>query len=137
MNPIFHLLFQTTRLISNELNGALKEHGLYSSQWTVLFCIHSRGAMPMADMCRYLNVEAPTITRTVGRLEELGWVTVFQGKDRREKIVHLSEKAKEQFPQIEQSIIQFESRFLAQLTEIEKQEVMDLLEKLGKVVNDD
>lgn len=132
MNPIFHLLFQSTRMISSELNDTLKKYDLYSSQWTVLFCIHSNGPISLAEMCRYLNVEAPTITRTVGRLEQLGWVTVCQGQDRREKIVSLSEKANEQFPEIEQSVIDFEDSLLARMSHTDQQELAILLRKLGK-----
>ncbi len=37
MNPIFHALFQKNRYLTNCLNEVLKQHHLYSSQWT--FCI--------------------------------------------------------------------------------------------------
>lgn len=40
MNPLFHIFFQQNRYLVNQLNDVLKQHGLFSSQWTVLFyCI--------------------------------------------------------------------------------------------------
>jgi len=126
------MLFQKTRLLSNELNDTLKAHNLYSSQWTVLYCVHMHGSMTMKEMTKYLNVEAPTVTRTVSRLEELGWLTVQPGKDRREKIVRLCVKAEKKLPEIEKTIVQFEAEFLEQLTEDEQGQFMILLRKLEK-----
>lgn len=119
-------------MLSSDLNDTLKKYDLYSSQWTVLFCIHSNGAMSMAEMCKYLNVEAPTITRTVSRLEQLGWITVSQGQDRREKIVNLSQKATDQLPEIEQSVIAFEKKRLANMSAADQKKLLALLQKLGK-----
>ena len=77
-------------------------------------------------------MEAPTITRTVSRLEELGWLKTYEGKDRREKIVRLSEEAVAKFPVIEASIIQFENEFLKGLSSEEQVILMGLLKKLDK-----
>jgi len=88
--------------------------------------------MTMKEMTKYLNVEAPTVTRTVSRLEELGWLTVQPGKDRREKIVRLCVKAEKKLPEIEKTIVQFEAEFLEQLTEDEQGQFMILLRKLEK-----
>ncbi|KAA0965054.1 MarR family transcriptional regulator [Sporosarcina sp. ANT_H38] len=132
MNPLFHEVFQKTRLLSKELNLVLKEYELFASQWTVLYCVHQHEEMILTNIWRYLNVEAPTVTRTVSRLEELGWLTTYEGKDRREKIVRLSEEAVAKFPVIEASIIQFENEFLKDLTSEEQAILMGLLKKLDK-----
>lgn len=128
------MLFQKTRLLSKELNDALKPHNLYSSQWMVIYCVHMYGSMTMKEVSGYLNVEAPTVTRTVSRLEKLGWLTVQPGKDRREKIVCLSVQAEKKLPEIERTIIQFEAGFLEKLTEDEQEQTMNLLSKLERKV---
>ena len=99
MNPIFHALFQQQRVFINRLNEVLKVHDLYSSQWTVLFCLHQNGPMTLTQIWRYLHVEAPTVTRTVARLETLGWVERLIGDDK-EKIVCLTDAAQRRFPAI-------------------------------------
>ncbi|MBO0586275.1 MarR family transcriptional regulator [Sporosarcina sp. E16_8] len=132
MNPLFHEVFQKTRLLSKELNLVLKEYDLFASQWTVLYCVHRHDEMILTNIWRYLNVEAPTVTRTVSRLEELGWLTTYEGKDRREKIVRLSEEAVVKFPVIEASIIQFENEFLKDLSSEEQEILIGLLQKLDK-----
>lgn len=130
MNPIFHELFQLTRSMSKELNNVLKEHDLFNAQWTVLFCIQKHEEMMLKDICTYLNVEAPTITRTVNRLQELGWITITPGEDKREKIVRLSDDAKRKFPSIEKTVINFENQFLQQLSNDEQSVLLTLLQKL-------
>lgn len=130
MNPFIHELLQKSRLISKEVNEVLKEHNLFSAQWSVLYCIHQHKEMTLTEIWKYLNVEAPTITRTVNRLIKLGWLTTVEGKDRREKIVRLSESALSTFPTIESSVIEFEKSFLADITQEEQVLLRALLSKI-------
>ncbi|MEK5037816.1 MarR family winged helix-turn-helix transcriptional regulator [Sporosarcina sp. FSL K6-3457] len=132
MNPLFHDIFQKTRLLSKELNLVLKKYDLFAAQWTVLYCVHLQDDMTLTDICKYLNVEAPTVTRTVNRLETLGWLTTQEGQDRREKIVRLSEEAIVKFPEIKASIIQFENEFLQGLSNDEQALLRELLRKMSK-----
>ena len=130
MNPVTHEIFQKTRLLSKELNHTLKDHHLFASQWTVLYCVYQHGEMTLTEIWRYLNVEAPTVTRTVNRLEELGWLTTGTGMDRREKVVRLSESAVERMDEIYASIKRFEHQALSNLTSEEQDLLMNLLKKI-------
>ncbi|MDW0117112.1 MarR family transcriptional regulator [Sporosarcina thermotolerans] len=131
MNPLIHELFQKSRLLSKELNNALKQYDLYAAQWSVIYCVNGHGEMTLTQIWKYLNVEAPTITRTVNRLEQMGWLETSVGKDRREKIVRLSGKAIDRMAEIEQTIIQFEEISLRNLTKDEEELLGKLLKKLG------
>ncbi|MFB7156286.1 MarR family winged helix-turn-helix transcriptional regulator [Lysinibacillus sp. NPDC056232] len=130
MNPIFHALFQKSRYITNCLNEVLKQHNLYSSQWTILYCLHNHGPMTLTQIWKYLNVEAPSITRAITRLETLGWVLRVDGEDKREKIVTLTSYAEEHLPVITETILAFEAEMVGALTVGEQQQFMILLEKM-------
>lgn len=130
MNPLFHALFQKSRYITNCLNEVLKQHNLYSSQWTILYCLHNHGPMTLTQIWKYLNVEAPSITRAITRLEDLGWVLRIDGEDKREKIVTLSPYAEEHLPVITKTILAFEEEMVGALTVEEQQQFMILLEKM-------
>ncbi|MFE3572788.1 MarR family winged helix-turn-helix transcriptional regulator [Lysinibacillus sp. NPDC059133] len=130
MNPIFHALFQKSRYITNCLNEVLKQHNLYSSQWTILYCLHNHGPMTLTQIWKYLNVEAPSITRAITRLETLGWVLRVDGEDKREKIVTLTSYAEEHLPVITETILAFEAEMVGALTVDEQQQFMILLEKM-------
>ncbi|MFS0689194.1 MarR family transcriptional regulator [Sporosarcina sp. 179-K 8C2 HS] len=131
MNPIIHELFQRSRKLGKELNSALKQHGLFAAQWTVIYCVYQHGEMTLTQIWRYLNVEAPTITRTVNRLEQMGWLATREGKDRREKYVSLTENATVRLSEIKETIIQFEEQSLKSLTEEEKELLMKVLKKIS------
>lgn len=130
MNPLFHIFFQQNRYLVNQLNDVLKQHGLFSSQWTVLFLLHQNGPMTLTAIWKYLDVEAPTVTRTVTRLETLGWVERVHGADKREKMIDLTTKAIEQFPQIEVSVVSFEKKMTDNLSEEEQVLLIHLLKKM-------
>ncbi|WP_342599521.1 MarR family transcriptional regulator [Psychrobacillus sp. FSL H8-0483] len=130
MNPLIHELFQKSRFLSYEVNITLKKHDLYSSQWSVLNCIQIHRKMTLTQIWKYLNVEAPTITRTVNRLADLGWLEITPGKDRREKFVQLSARAIQDFPAIKASVMEFEDRMVSNLSNEEEKLLLELLQKI-------
>ena len=130
MNPLFHTFFQQYRFLINHLNDALKEHGLFSSQWTILYVLKEHGPMTLTAIWKYLDVEAPTVTRTVARLETLGLVKREEGADRREKIVHLTDEGLALMPEVEASVLAFEAAMMANLTEEEVIQLERLLRKM-------
>ncbi|MDN7228972.1 MarR family transcriptional regulator [Planococcus liqunii] len=128
---LFHEIHQKSRLSVKEVNDALKEFHLYSSQWSILFCLEQFGEMTQKEIWQYLNVEAPTVTRTLMRLEHSGWVVRKEGQDKRERLVQLSEFAKKMVPQIEKRIQEVEESLLSSLSEAEQQQLIELLKKIG------
>ncbi len=128
---LLHLYHQKLRMFQNELNITLKQFGLYHSQWTILYTLYQKGKMTQTEIWQYLKVEAPTITRTLVRMEQSGWVERKIGTDKRERIVTLTEKATSTYPEIIQAVKQTEELFLEQLSEQEKLTLQHLLEKLS------
>ncbi|RSL30440.1 MarR family transcriptional regulator [Salibacterium salarium] len=130
-SDLFHLLNQKVRLFSKELNDYLQQHNLYASQWTILYILIQNGSMTQTEIWQYLQVEAPTVTRTLTRMENSGWIVRKPGNDKRERIIVLTEEAKASLYPIQQSVEQFENDFTTHLTNNEEQELYRLLKKLG------
>lgn len=130
-NLLFHEIHQKSRLSVKEVNEALKEFDLYNAQWSILFCLKQFGAATQKEIWQYLNVEAPTVTRTLVRLEQSGWIVRKEGRDKREKLVYLSEKAEETMPQIEERVSEMEKKMLAALSKKEQEILIGLLKKIG------
>ena len=128
---LFHEIHQKSRLSIKEVNETLKEFEIYSSQWSILFCLKQFGPMTQKEIWRYMNVEAPTVTRTIVRLEESGWIFRREGKDKRERIVQLSSFAEQKVPEIESRIRQTEEELLSKLSDEEQDQLMGLLKKIG------
>ncbi|MBT2570636.1 MarR family transcriptional regulator [Planococcus sp. ISL-110] len=128
---LFHEIHQKSRLSISEVNETLKEFDLYSSQWSILFCLKQFGSMTQKEIWQYLNVEAPTVTRTIVRLEKSGWILRREGKDKRERIVQLSLFAEQKMPAIENRIRQTEKRLVSGLSDEEQEQLLALLKKIG------
>lgn len=60
---VLHISNQCARLFTKSLNTTLNDHGLYVSQWSILFCLHHIGLMTQTDIWKYLNIEVPTLTK--------------------------------------------------------------------------
>jgi len=130
-NLIFHEIHQKSRLSIKEVNEALKEFNLYSAQWSILFCLNQFGSMTQTEIHQYLNVEAPTVTRTLVKLENRQLIIRNEGKDKRERIVRLTNTAMELIPRIEERIEKLEQTMLKALTQDEQAQLSLLLKKIS------
>lgn len=132
---LFHLLNQRVRMLSTEMNSLLNDHGLYSSQWTIMYCLNRFGPMTQTAIWQYLHVEAPTITRTLSRMEKNGWIKRRVGRDKRERVIELTEEAKQKYKELQQVIHPMEEELVETLTTKEKKNLYHLLEKFGRKGN--
>jgi len=121
-----HLLFQTTRAISQGVNQTLAKYGLYSSEWSIIVAIKVTGPISQIALANYLNIEPPAISRTLKKLEKKGFVERNSANDRREKKVFLTEKALSQYIIWEEAIDNHRHSILIDLSE-EKQREIDVL----------
>lgn len=128
---LLHLLNQQNRFLAKEVNNRLHDHGLYASQWSIIFCIERFGPMTQTAIWKYLNVEAPTVTRTLSRMEKSGWIARLQGDDRRERVIELTGEAKRKFAAVRKTMDEFERDVLANLSTNEKEQLQLLLQKIG------
>ena len=129
-NLLFHEIHQKSRMAIKEVNEVLKEYELYSAQWSILFCLKQFGPMTQKEIWQYLNVEAPTVTRTLSKLEESGWAERKEGTDKRQRIVRLTAKAESRVAEIEERVTLLENDMLSDLSQDEQRRLMGLLKKI-------
>lgn len=115
-----HRVNQLARLFMKRFNEDLVNTGLFSSQWSFILYLYEKGSSTQKELGEYLSIEPPTVTRTLTRLEEAGWVIKEEGSDRRERKVSLSPHAHEQFSHWNQISDQLE---IAALTSIDKDDL--------------
>jgi DNA-binding MarR family transcriptional regulator len=77
-----------------------------------------------------MSVEKPTITRTISRLEELGYVEHVPGKDKREKRMQLSAAGKKVYQDVRVTIDQYEQEILEGITEQQQIETIQIMEEI-------
>jgi DNA-binding MarR family transcriptional regulator len=65
---------QAARSMRTALSHSLSESGLYAGQDGVILTLAAEGSMTPGQIAQKLGVKAPTMTRTIGRMEAQGFV---------------------------------------------------------------
>jgi MarR family transcriptional regulator, transcriptional regulator for hemolysin len=92
-----------------------------------LFYLSNTGPATLVDLSHYLYVEKPTVTRTINRLEELGYVEHVPSKDKREKKMQLTELGRKVYKDVRVTIDQFEQSILTGISEEEQLEAIRIM----------
>ncbi|MGV2516434.1 UNVERIFIED_CONTAM: MarR family transcriptional regulator [Bacillus subtilis] len=123
---LIHQINQSARLSAKKANDQLEPFDLSASHWAVLYCLRTIGLMTQKEILSYLNVEAPTVTRTSKRLEENGLVQRRQGEDKREKLVVLTTEAEKKYEEINVQMLKVEEELLADFRDEDKEDFSHL-----------
>ncbi|MBD8067673.1 MarR family winged helix-turn-helix transcriptional regulator [Bacillus sp. PS06] len=126
-HDLFHSIHQLSRQLIKHLNEALEPFGLYNSQWSVLYVLKTKGTLTQTELCQYLAVEAPPMTRTIQRLIKLGLVEQIPGNDRRVKYIHLTDFAMDKYPEWEQAVLQKNQKLINQFPLDSQEELLSLI----------
>ncbi|CEG21269.1 putative HTH-type transcriptional regulator [Planococcus massiliensis] len=136
MSPIktFQEFFQQYMLMyrpfESQLNQELGKHGLHRAQWTILYYLVNEGPSTLVELAHYQRVEKPTMTRTVSRLEELGYVDHLPGKDRREKRMQLTAEGTKVYQKVRVTIDKFEQEILEGIPEDTQQLIIESMKAI-------
>lgn len=120
------------RPFETKLNNILSEHQLQRAQWNILYYIAHYDFPTLVELSNYLSVEKPTITGTVNRLEELGFVEPIQSADRREKRMQLTTLGTETYKKIRGEIDAFEENILRGVPE---EKLMEMIQTMNIIRN--
>ncbi|MCL6621393.1 MAG: MarR family transcriptional regulator [Syntrophobacterales bacterium] len=129
-SELFHSINQVSRHYSKILNENLVPLGIYSAQWSIIFLLKRDGALSQKEISNYLGVEAPTMTRTLIRMEKSGWIIRLPGKDKREKKIELTEAALNEYPVWLKVVRKTEDEVLYQVLDEEIDDLLKLTQKL-------
>lgn len=125
-----HNVNQLARSFTKKLNEKISPLGLYSSQWGIIVYLHKKEKCTQIELCKYLGVEAPTITRTLARMEEMGLVIRTEGKDKRERNIELTEKSYKMFPKWYEAATTTELEAINNISDEEVEIFNNVLEKM-------
>lgn len=103
----------------NRFNLQLEEHGLFSSQWALLRLLTDKGGLSYGEIAAEMYIEKPSVTTLVQKLVDMDYLQVLPGKDKREKIVHITQYGQQQVKHIHQQLLPMFEQALAGLSEKE------------------
>lgn len=130
-SDLLHLMNQRVRYLTTETNARLNSYGLYHSQWSILYCLDQFGSMTQTEIWKYLHVEAPTVTRTLKRMEKNGWIYRKTGEDKRERVIEMTEEAKQKYVELRNMMAEMEEEMVKDFSNDEKRHLYQLLRKFG------
>lgn len=114
----------------NRINLQLEEHGLYSSQWALLRLLTDNDALSYGEIAAAMYIEKPSVTTLVQKLVEMNYLQVSAGKDKREKIVQVTDFGQQQIKHIQQSLLPMLEQALAGLTDAEIERATHVLAEI-------
>ncbi|MBP2078758.1 MarR family winged helix-turn-helix transcriptional regulator [Oceanobacillus polygoni] len=126
----FQLNMQFTRAFRKKLNEQLVEVGLYYSQWIIVHYLKQWGSATLVEITNYLDVEKPTISRTVKRLEEQELIERMPSQDKRERKIQLTEKGLEMYEKAYDVVNKFEQSLLEEIPETEMESAFRTIQQL-------
>ena len=132
LNLYGHKVNQLARNFTKKLNEKISPLDLYASQWGIILYLYEKKQCTQIELSQYLGVEAPTITRTLVRMEESGLVIRQSGEDKRERHIKLTEKACHMFSQWYEAATNVEAEAIK---DIDKNELEIFNNVLGKIMN--
>lgn len=131
-HELIHQVHQLSRKLTKKLNEVLLPYGLYSAQWSVIYVLNEKGTLTQKELCEYLSVEAPPMTRTIKRLAKQGYVSQELGSDKRKKYIALTDKALASFPEWEKAVMKMDIALGESLSEFTRKELTIVLSKWFK-----
>lgn len=97
-------LTQAARSMRTVMTRSLTASGLYAGQDGVILALSANDGLPAGSLAQKLGVKAPTMTRTIGRMEAQGFVERRpDAEDARLTKVYLTETGRNSVSQIESS----------------------------------
>jgi DNA-binding MarR family transcriptional regulator len=92
-------LRQASRAVTRNYDDELRATGLRTTQHAVLRLLGRVGEVRKGDLGEMASLDETTLTRSLRPLEKSGWLTIRAGKDRREKMVAITDAGKHKLEQ--------------------------------------
>lgn len=137
MQGFFQRFISLYRPIISELNELLSEYNLSYSLWQVIFYIKNNGPSSLVDISKHYNIEKPSVTRRVQSLEEKMIIKEVIGKNKREKIIQLTETGEEIYKICREKITSLEYEVMKGITNEEQKIVFEVLPRILENIKDE
>lgn len=114
-------LSKVSRLVKREIDATLLPYSLHTGQWALIKAVALLQPVSQVQLADYLIIEKPAVTKTVSRLETLGFIT--RTKEGRTYFVSLTPLAIERFDQIDAAVQETHQRLLASFSLTDQQQL--------------
>ena len=129
--PVSHAIFRLARLHRMFAGQLLRSVGLHPGQELVMMHLWELGPQRQADLVRLIDSDAATMTRTIRRLEQAGFVRRSPSPtDRRASIIEPTAASQALRAQVEEVWTRLEDLVTADMSADEQAAALHTLERL-------
>ncbi len=133
MADIPQAITQAARSMRTVLSRNLLEAGLYAGQDGVMLALAGEDGLTPGGLAQRLGVKAPTMTRTIGRMEAQGFlVRRADGADQRLTKVYLTDTGRERLETISRSVENCTAQALSGFSGKEMRNLLKLLKAVDE-----
>ena len=90
-------LRRANRAVARLYGSEIRKSGLEPTQYTLLAVLAHLDEAMQGELAERLALDSTTLTRTLGRLEERGWIVSRAGEDRRQRWIRLTARGRRRF----------------------------------------
>ncbi|MBI0004575.1 MarR family transcriptional regulator [Bartonella sp. M0177] len=131
--PALEIVQSTARMMKTLLARRLYEFGLYAGQDRIILLLAMKDGQSPGSMAKRLGVKLPTVTKTIARLQEQGFVTKRGShKDQRKLHVFLTKDGHNIVDLIERALEETEREVTGVLDEQEQFTLLTLMDRIHK-----
>jgi DNA-binding MarR family transcriptional regulator len=128
-------LRMATRLVTQRYDDALRPLGLRIMQFTLLARLHAAGRLTMTELAEVASLDRTTLTRNLKPLIERGYVRSVSGRDRRERLVEVTDDGRRALREALPLWEQAQDDMTAGLGQEETSALLGLLRSAGSVAS--
>lgn len=134
---LFVVLSKAYKVVMERAMKDMKRNGLSVTEFSVLELLYHKGKMPLQRIGEKILITSGSITYTVDKLEQKGYLKrVDCSDDRRVTYAEITTSGKELFDRIFPAHAEVVESLMDGLTPEEKQIAIQLLKKLGRHAQD-
>jgi DNA-binding MarR family transcriptional regulator len=85
-------LRKASRAITKLYDEALQPSGIRSTQFALLVAVAKKGPITISALAELLVIDTTTLSRSLRKLEQMGFIKMTEGADGRERLVQLAKK---------------------------------------------
>src|SRR2546426_1216291 len=129
-----HVFFWLTQVIGardRELAQGLREFGIRVPEWRALAALYARQRSTMSELADLASIDRTTLTRTIDRMEEAGWLTrLADAEDMRVTRLALTAAGRKMFERIWPTVQRLNDLAIAGLPRSEIQLLQKILGRM-------
>ncbi len=125
---------RTSRALTQFYEDALRPYGLRATQLTILQALSRTGEVSQRELGKILAMDSTSLTRTLRIMRREGWIVERPGKDRRERLLRMSEGGDKELKRVLPVWEQVQTGLRRQLGEQTWNQLFQLTNEVTRVV---